>query len=112
MYYCEITNATLPDLTIIRANITVIVDDNLSVNDFEDDTFVMFPNPAKDWLTIKTKHLNNASAKVFNINGQLLLEKPLISEITSLAIDQLSAGTYIITIDSDYGTSTKRFIKQ
>lgn len=112
IYHCEITNSLLPDLTIVRADITVIVDDSLSVENFDNDSFILFPNPAKDWLTIKTKHLENASAKIFNVNGQLLLQKPLTAEITTLAIDQLSAGTYIIKIDSNHGSSTKQLIKQ
>ena len=72
----------------------------------------MFPNPAKDWLTIKTKLLNNASVKLYNTNGQLLIEKPLTLEITSIAIDDLSSGMYIISIHSDSVNGTKRFIKQ
>ena len=44
-YHCEITNSTLQDLTIIRAPITVVVDSNLNVEDFDDDNGINLPNP-------------------------------------------------------------------
>ncbi|NRA92869.1 MAG: T9SS type A sorting domain-containing protein, partial [Psychroserpens sp.] len=112
VYYCEITNPLLPDLTIIRANITVTVDENLGVDDFDYNDFKMYPNPAKDWITIKTKPLNNGKMQIFNMTGQLILEKPLTTEITSLTVDQLTSGVYLISITSDIVNTTKRFIKE
>lgn len=111
VYHCEITNPLVPDLTIVRANITVIVDESLGIEDFQEEGFALYPNPAKDWITIKTKSLQNASVRMFNSNGQLLMEKPLSSEITLLAIDQLSEGVYFISIKSDTVNETTRFIK-
>ena len=99
VYYCEITNPLLPDLTIIRANITVTVDENLGVDDFDYNDFKMYPNPAKDWITIKTKPLNNGKMQIFNMTGQLILEKPLTTEITSLTVDQLTSGVYFYKHD-------------
>jgi len=112
VYYCDITNPLVADLIIRRANITVIVDENLSIANFDADGFALFPNPANDWITIKTKLLNNATLQLFNVSGQLLMSKPLTSEITSLATDQLASGMYLISITSDNINSTKRFIKQ
>ncbi len=112
VYHCEITNPLVPDLTIVRANITVIIDDSLGIEEFQEEGFALYPNPAQDWITIKTKSLQNASVRLFNINGQLLMEKPIKSEITSLSIEQFSEGVYILSLKSDTTNDTKRFIKQ
>jgi hypothetical protein len=112
IYYCEITNPLLPDLTIVRANITVTVEDNLGIEDFENGEFKLFPNPAADWISIQTKSGTDAKAQVFDVNGKLLFERQLSAEITAIAIDQLAAGMYLISVTADNMKSTKRFIKQ
>lgn len=112
IYYCEITNPLLPDLTIVRANITVTVEDNLSTEDFENGEFKLFPNPATDWISIQTKSGTDAKAQVFDVNGKLLFERQLSAEITAIAIDQLAAGMYLISVTTDTMKTTKRFIKQ
>jgi hypothetical protein len=111
IYYCAITNPLLPELSIEREDITVVVDDNLNTENFEKDSFGIFPNPAKDWLTIKMKQSQNASMKLFDVNGQLILEKELTTETTVLTIDQLSSGVYIISVSGNGINATKRFVK-
>lgn len=112
IYYCEITNTLLPELTIVRANITVIVDENLSLGSFENEDFKLYPNPAKDWITIQGPIASEAKAEIYDINGKLVFEKQLSSQITGIAVDQLAVGTYIVKITSNNKTQTKRFIKQ
>jgi hypothetical protein len=112
VYYCEITNTTLPDLVIIRANITVLIDENLNAEDFEINDFVVFPNPATNWISVKTKSGTNALAQVFNISGKLILKKELTYEITAISIEWLAAGVYILKVSNDKMQSTQRFIKQ
>ncbi|WP_435413615.1 T9SS type A sorting domain-containing protein, partial [Psychroserpens mesophilus] len=113
VYHCEITNPLVPDLTIVRADINLTVDDNLGVEDFENEGFKLYPNPASNWLSIKTDSLtDDAKAQVFDMNGKLLFEKTLTSEITAIAIDQLAAGIYVITVKADDKQTAKRFIKQ
>ncbi|WCO02693.1 leucine-rich repeat domain-containing protein [Psychroserpens ponticola] len=112
VYHCEITNPLVPDLTVVRADINVTVDSNLNTEDFENESFKIFPNPASNWLSIKTNSNINTNAKVFDINGKLLFEKQLTSEVTAIAVDQLASGVYLIHINIDGKTATKRFIKQ
>ena len=112
VYYCEITNTTLPDLVIVRANITVLIDENLNAEDFEINDIVVFPNPATNWISVKTKSGTNAFAQVFDINGKLILKKELTSEITAISIERLAAGVYIIKVSNNKMQATQRFIKQ
>ncbi|WCO02692.1 T9SS type A sorting domain-containing protein [Psychroserpens ponticola] len=112
VYHCEITNPLVPDLTVVRADINVTVDSNLNTEDFENESFKIFPNPASNWLSIKTNSGTNALAQVFDIDGKLLFEKQLTSEVTAIAVDQLASGVYLIHINIDGKTATKRFIKQ
>ena len=112
VYFCEIRNASLPDLVIVRANITVVVDDSLSTTDFDNEDFKIFPNPAHNWLTIQTNAFKDSKAQVFDVNGKLVFERALTSMTTSIAVDQLAAGIYIISVSNDTMKTSKRFIKQ
>jgi Leucine-rich repeat (LRR) protein len=111
-YFGEITNSILPDLIIVRAPISVLVDPSLSTTDSETTNFVLFPNPAKNWISVKIKSGTNAVAQVFDIMGKLILKKELSSEITAIALDKLPSGMYLIKVSNDTMQSTKRFIKQ
>jgi hypothetical protein len=112
VYFCEITNPSLPDLVIVRANITVVIDENLSNQEVVIYNFELFPNPAKDWVSVKMKSGTSATAQVFDISGKLIMRKELSSHITGIAIDQLTSGIYLLKLSNDKMQLTKRFIKQ
>jgi Leucine-rich repeat (LRR) protein len=112
IYFCEITNTTLPGLVIVRADINVLVDDNLSTTDFEYNNFKIYPNPVNNWLSIKTNTITHAKVQVFDVHGKLVIERPLTSEITALDVERLSSGMYLISVSTNDKQTTKRFIKQ
>lgn len=72
----------------------------------------IFPNPAQDDLHIElSESLPDARLKIYDIKGQLLLEKNLKGMNKKLNIAQLKAGVYIVLLESDYKISTARLIK-
>ncbi len=112
IYYCDITNALVPDLTIRRADITLNIDPNLSVNEINNNDFKIYPNPVTNWITIQLQNPVDANIKIYDLNGRLILENSIQTEITSFAVDTLHAGTYLISVTSNNNLITKRFIKQ
>lgn len=112
VYYCEITNALVPDLIIRRANITVIVDEELSTIENETNAFMIYPNPVTNWLTINLGNQTDANITIHDVNGKLVLEQNIEANIQATDVSQLQSGMYLITISSNEKTITKRFIKQ
>jgi hypothetical protein len=112
IYFCRITNPILPGLVIDRAPITLFIDSALNITDSQESKFTLYPNPVKNWLTITANGLENATIEIYDLNGRLILERNATSNITSLNVENLKAGVYILTIKSNGITSQKRFIKQ
>lgn len=73
--------------------------------------FKLFPNPVKDILT-----LNNSTpidkVSVYNVMGQLVLEKEIRNTDAFINVNKLSAGTYMIDIVSGNVRKNTRFVKQ
>ncbi|WP_034061409.1 T9SS-dependent choice-of-anchor J family protein [Lacinutrix jangbogonensis] len=88
------------------------MDPSLSVTEFENSSFSVFPNPVINELTIKTE-LEIENVKVYNQLGQEVLnfKKNSITNNT-INIGDLNSGIYIINITSDNKTETIKIIKK
>src|SRR5699024_5268109 len=73
--------------------------ENLSVADFEEVGFSIYPNPAQDQLNIRFVELpNNTSIEVYDIHGKLL-ERTMISELEiQLDVSEYASGIYFIKL--------------
>lgn len=80
----------------------------LNVNNFETVNVTMYPNPVKDQLHIK---LDTASllksVEVYNINSQLVLK----SENTTINMNTLKSGMYLVRIATNKNVVTKKVMK-
>lgn len=84
-----------------------------SVNNQMLNNFVLYPNPAKEYLNItSSKQIN--SIKVFNITGQEILTiNDIKTEKYTVNTSMLNSGVYILTITDVNGYSTsKKMIKK
>ena len=54
---------------------------------------IIFPNPAYDFISIKTDNLS-ADLKIFNSKGQLVIDKQIINADQVLDISNISSGIY------------------
>lgn len=78
-----------------------------------EDIFVLFPNPAKDILTIQTKeNIEVSSINIYNTFGQLVLLIPNAKDISTIDVSSLKTGNYFIKVLSDKGVSSTKFIKE
>ena len=66
------------------------------------DTFKVYPNPSFGKLNIKLSNkniMNQNLLQIFNLQGQLLLSKPITEELTNINLDEyLSKGNYLLQI--------------
>jgi len=87
----------------------------LSVNDqnLKDKKFIMFPNPARDMLTIKPINFqgNEYSLHIYDNNGRLIYFSEYERENTVISTQNWAKGIYIVKIISKNFTSTKSIIK-
>lgn len=85
----------------------------LNVEDFIQNTIGLYPNPAKESITLSSQNSID-SVKVFNNLGQVVLEKNSgFNQETTFDISSLKAGVYIMNIKAEDGKSeTKKFIKK
>lgn len=87
------------------------------ISELKDPDFSVsvFPNPASDMLTLRLTKGNILGLQYFlyDINGNLITQKNLESDETTVAVDQLAKGIYIIKVqDSKRELKTFKIIKE
>ncbi|MFH6942605.1 HYR domain-containing protein [Flavobacterium sp. FlaQc-50] len=84
----------------------------LATKDFTfQDSFKLYPNPVKDFITIDVNILNSAKLDVFDVTGNLLITRELKTISTKLNVSNLPVGVYLFRVSNDMGTVTKKVIK-
>lgn len=84
---------------------------HLSTDNFNASKIAVYPNPVKSMLTIENSE-TISSAAVYNLVGQLVVEKQIDSTLGQLDLSALSSGTYIVKITSNEQTKTIKVIKE
>lgn len=92
--------------TIGKVNVDLAT---LSVDNAIASKFRVYPNPAKDVLTIDSRNINISSINVFNVLGTKVLERKELSD-NQLDVSSLSNGIYFLKISAENATVTKKFI--
>ena len=95
--------------TYILDNFSVQLEDNsLGFSSFESSSELMlFPNPAKDYLFIKSD-LMIQNVNLYNVLGDLVLEKKQTDQIY---VGQFSKGLYFVKVEFENGNAiTDKFI--
>ena len=101
----------------ILGNIDV-EDTTLSINDLElaKSSIQLYPNPSNKNLNItNSENITLDSIDVFDITGRKIYTKNLKEmtlNIETIDISNLSSGTYLAVISSEYGLVKRRFIKK
>ncbi|SDI02904.1 Por secretion system C-terminal sorting domain-containing protein [Winogradskyella thalassocola] len=89
---------------------TEIVDVLLSVEEFNND-FTIYPNPAKQVVTIKLKNasIGNTSVEIIDVQGKLILQNEII-ETLQLNIENLESGLYFVKLKANNNQLIKKLI--
>ncbi len=99
-------------LNVVLNPVTGISESGKNKSDF---SIVAIPNPANYSVTISlnpTLDLKDALLSIYDINGALIIEKPVIDYHTTLNISSLSDGLYFIKASTMDGVKTLKFLKQ
>jgi hypothetical protein len=96
----------------INQSLLAVEGATLAINTYTNDSFSLYPNPAKDIVTIKIKDgIEFSNAKIFDLNGKLIAEPKLNSD--SFSVQNINTGTYIILFRDQNGKDySQKFIKE
>tara|TARA_R110002033_G_scaffold167219_1_gene206254 strand:- start:2035 stop:4542 length:2508 start_codon:yes stop_codon:yes gene_type:complete len=87
--------------------------ETLSVDSYDVASFTIFPNPAKEEVTIQLANSNFGTGKVniYNIQGKVILKDIDINENTSvLDISNLESGLYFVELTSGNSSIVQKLI--
>jgi len=73
---------------------------------------MVYPNPANDKITIECAGNQSLNLSVYNIVGEILLQKELNKSINEIDISSLSKGVYLIKITDASETVQQKLIKE
>lgn len=81
-----------------------------SISEQHDGIALVSPNPASEWLNIVLPQ-SNAKVMIYNVAGQLVLEKEMTSSTAKINISDLSKGIYFIKMVAGNEISTSKISK-
>jgi hypothetical protein len=102
-YEGDYLEGAIPDGMVYR-----FTPQTLSTEDFSKIDFKIYPNPASEYLNIKTQ-TGDYNFNIYNSLGQRMNVTSIENKIY---ISSLSNGIYFIKIETETGSATKKFIKQ
>ena len=83
----------------------------LNANSFDNNNFMVYPNPVKDVLNLSyTSEIS--TVRVMNMLGQEVISKNLNAANAQVDMSQLSAGTYIVNVTIGDTVKTIKVVKQ
>jgi ELWxxDGT repeat protein len=89
--------ATVTDINSCKSTVSVTVALSTSNNEIWDKySFELFPNPTSDYLNIKFDGItiSNATLNIIDLNGKIVMEQSLNSNMLQINIAQLPVGMY------------------
>lgn len=86
-------------------------DTPLSINNYQNNLFVMYPNPSNTgFVNIKSNQMGAVQAQVFDMLGKQMINTTVVNE--RLELSSLNAGIYIVKLTQNDRTTTKKLILQ
>jgi len=104
------SGATAGEKTFYFDNVSFASPLSLYDADFN-NAFSLYPNPATTTLNIETLE-KVTSLAIYNLLGQVILEKSIQNDVKNIDIASLNSGTYFVKIVTDSKQVMKKFIKK
>lgn len=111
-----VTVADAPSATTRLDNVIpigAVVLENLSVNELENTSFSLSPNPGTEELTIQSKNASDdLNIRIFTSNGKLVANEHFTGAQHTVNMAGFDSGVYFIELSGQEGKVTQRWIKQ
>lgn len=83
----------------------------LANNEFVLIDYKMFPNPAKGFTTIELPaNINEALVKIYDNLGRVVRNQSITNSENNVNTSDLTTGSYLVVVRTDYGNATKTLI--
>ena len=79
-----------------------------NTSDFALPSYKVYPNPANEFINLEGYQNEEVSYELYNIQGQLVKQGNLLTTQTTININDLTAGSYVVKILTDSGRTTGR----
>ncbi len=75
----------------------------LSINDFKQNSFSIFPNPVEDLIYVQNKNdVIISKIRVLDLNGRLVqLKEQIVSDNLTINVQKLNKGFYFISLENE-----------
>ncbi len=88
-----------------------VLDCSMATQSYNDEQFMVYPNPANNLVNIKTKAVNgDTKIQIFDINGRSVMQRNLSVNETQIDVSQLTTGIYILKMTNDTASQTEKLI--
>lgn len=97
----------------MNSTIHVIEGGTLGVSENNNNQFTIYPNPAKDIISVQLKQSSSeiSEVKIYDLNGRLSLQPN--SNQNTINVESLATGTYLLILKNTDGNKySQKFIKQ
>ena len=84
--------------------------DVLGVQNFDAPHWNVYPNPTSDELHIDG-NVVITKVTIFNMLGQMVLEKPANGQTNTIDLSHLNSGTYVLEMETELGIKKQKIIK-
>ncbi len=103
-----IQNNCLSDTVITQVTSGVII----KINNKIIDNIRVYPNPAKDKITILTNGININTYYIYDVYGRIVIQNNINKNIIKIDIKNLEKGIYFIKIQTNKKIIIKKFVKK
>lgn len=84
----------------------------ITANIDSETTLSIYPNPASSLLHFEWNNAEKATIEVLDINGRVLFTKTIQENLTTISVESLTNGVYILKVKSERHNSAHKWIKQ
>ena len=74
--------------------------------------FSIYPNPAKDEITVENRGMQEVKIEIVSINGRVLISKESNEHEVKMDLSNVSPGLYLLKMDLPNETILRRIIVQ
>jgi hypothetical protein len=91
-----------------------VTPDPLGVEDIEEGTFAVYPNPANDVVNVVTNNADAGSIMIMDMSGRTIIELSIASgsNTHTVNVSDLAAGSYMVKVANDNSATVQSLIIQ
>lgn len=83
-----------------------------SINEIQQKDFVLYPNPATDFITVKFNPEKNSKGnlKIVNLLGEVVYQNNINEPTTIISLNHFTSGIYHLIVETDKFIQTQKFM--